>query len=281
MQNVSLLSTGELKDILTRNEGELALTQHGCDLHLLAAVCVDAGGHIPQEGNTIIPQYSPMKVNKEVSERGILHFERGRAYSVMFEEGCQVPNNAMLLIRQRSSLLRIGGVITSSLFDAGFKTANIGTVMIAHADFSLEVGARIAQIYGHSSPEVAEADLYSGQYQEDKQRLVTGEVVIEPTLAPDEFRELSMDELSTMSDGERIAYSVRIDADKQALIDSVEKEKVEHIDAYNLINPVGEDIEENRRYYNRPDVVVEVPAKALEDALYQTPTEPVQETAVR
>jgi deoxycytidine triphosphate deaminase len=164
-KNVSLLSTEDLKSIITRKDGaELALTQHGCDLHLKSVEGVGYGGLIPKSGNTTLPAYHSVLVDRN----GVVEFERGRSYSVTFEEGCDIPNNAMLLIRQRSSLLRMGGVISSSLFDAGFKTDNMGTVLVANADFEVEIGARIAQVYGHSCEPVE--NLYDGQWAGDSWR---------------------------------------------------------------------------------------------------------------
>ena len=71
------------------------------------------------------------------------------------------------MVRQRSSLLRNGAIIASSIFDPGFKTDNIGTVMIVTKDIFIEKDARIAQMYFHEN---SEGELYDGQFQNDKQR---------------------------------------------------------------------------------------------------------------
>ena len=59
-------------------------------------------------------------------------------------------------------------MIVSSLFDAGFKTDNIGTVMHVRVPIQIEVSARICQAYTDNSNEVE--NLYEGQWQGDVQR---------------------------------------------------------------------------------------------------------------
>ena len=88
-------------------------------------------------------------------------------YDVMCNEGCNIPANRTAMVRQRSSLLRNGAIIASSIFDPGFKTANIGTVMIVTERIFIEKDARIAQMYFHENKE---GELYDGQFQNDKQR---------------------------------------------------------------------------------------------------------------
>jgi len=74
------------------------------------------------------------------------------------------------MIRQRSSLLRNGAIIASSIFDPGFTTENMGTIMIVTATIFIEQDARVGQMYFHECDEVNEENLYNGQFQNDKQR---------------------------------------------------------------------------------------------------------------
>ena len=74
------------------------------------------------------------------------------------------------MIRQRSSLLRNGAIIASSIFDPGFETENMGTIMIVTATIFIEQDARVGQMYFHKCDSVAEDNLYQGQFQNDKQR---------------------------------------------------------------------------------------------------------------
>jgi len=89
-------------------------------------------------------------------------------YDITFNEGCKIPGNLVGLIRQRSSLLRNGTVLHSSVFDPGFETDFMGTVMVVNETIFIEEGARVAQIYFHECDEVDE--LYNGQWQGDSQR---------------------------------------------------------------------------------------------------------------
>jgi len=92
------------------------------------------------------------------------------AYDITFHEGCKIAANRVGMIRQRSSLLRNGAIIASSIFDPGFETDNMGTIMIVTATIFIEQDARVGQMYFHECDEVAEDKLYSGQFQNDKQR---------------------------------------------------------------------------------------------------------------
>ena len=90
-------------------------------------------------------------------------------YDVVCNEGCDIPADMTAMVRQRSSLLRNGAIIASSIFDPGFYTDNIGTVMIVNERIFIEKDARIAQMYFHENNE---GELYDGQFQNDKQRKV-------------------------------------------------------------------------------------------------------------
>ena len=88
-------------------------------------------------------------------------------YDITMNEGCTIPANRTAMVRQRSSLLRNGAIIASSIFDPGFRTNNIGTVMVVNERIFIEQDARIAQMYFHENNE---GELYDGQFQNDKQR---------------------------------------------------------------------------------------------------------------
>ena len=91
-------------------------------------------------------------------------------YDITFNEGCKIPSNRVGLIRQRSSMLRNGTVLHSSVFDPGFETDFMGTVMVVNETIFIEENARVAQIYFHECEEVNEENLYNGQWQGDTQR---------------------------------------------------------------------------------------------------------------
>lgn len=88
-------------------------------------------------------------------------------YDITFWEGCKIPANRTAFIKQRSSLWRNGTLINSPVFDPGFETDNMGTIMLVTETIFIEQDARVAQIYFH---ECYPAEMYSGQWQNDKQR---------------------------------------------------------------------------------------------------------------
>lgn len=88
-------------------------------------------------------------------------------YDITFHEGCKIPDNRVAFIKQRSSVYRNGAIINSPVFDPGFETENMGTLMYVHEPIFIEQDARVAQIYFH---ECAPAEKYSGQWQGDRQR---------------------------------------------------------------------------------------------------------------
>ena len=133
-----------------------------------AAYNVDRGGKIGKVliNQTELTNYSPVSKTSLDGNIGWLLYQG--AYDITFWEGCKIPSNLVGLIRQRSSMLRNGTVLHSSVFDPGFETEFMGTVMVVNETIFIEADARVAQIYFHSCEEVKE--LYNGQWQGDKQR---------------------------------------------------------------------------------------------------------------
>ena len=117
---------------------------------------------------TILNTYTPVSLTKIDNVEGWLLYSG--AYDITFHEGCKIDANRVGMIRQRSSLLRNGAIIASSIFDPGFETDNMGTIMIVTATIFIEQDARVGQMYFHECAVVAEENLYSGQFQNDKQR---------------------------------------------------------------------------------------------------------------
>ena len=117
---------------------------------------------------TILNTYTPVPLTKIDGVEGWLLYSG--AYDITFHEGCKIASNRVGMIRQRSSLLRNGAIIASSIFDPGFETENMGTIMIVTATIFIEQDARVGQMYFHECDEVAEENLYQGQFQNDSQR---------------------------------------------------------------------------------------------------------------
>jgi deoxycytidine triphosphate deaminase len=154
------------KEIVARgivtNVPEENVSQHGVDLNLIKVERIISIGMIPVKGKTALPEYEEV-----LPIDGIWHLNPD-VYNITFDQGCKIPNDVMCLIRQRSSLLRCGGQLHSSVFDAGFETENIGTFMVILHPVRIEVRARVAQIYNHATDPVE--NLYNGQFMRDQQR---------------------------------------------------------------------------------------------------------------
>ena len=88
-------------------------------------------------------------------------------YDITFWEGCKIPDNRVAFIKQRSSLWRNGTLINSPVFDPGFETEFMGTIMLVTEPIFIEENARVAQIYFHKCDAT---EKYDGQWQNDKQR---------------------------------------------------------------------------------------------------------------
>ena len=139
--------------------------QVGYDLSIKSVSKLEGNGKVLKSG-TQVNNLTP--VDREEIEDGYYGWwlEPG-TYDVMCNEGCNIPGNRTAMVRQRSSLLRNGAIIASSIFDPGFKTSNIGTVMVVNERIFIEKDARVAQMYFHENNE---GELYDGQFQNDKQR---------------------------------------------------------------------------------------------------------------
>ena len=142
--------------------------QVGYDLSIKSVSSLDGNGRVMKSGtqvNTLTSIHAKEYLYDGEKQYG-WELKPG-TYDVTCNEGCDIAANRTAMVRQRSSLLRNGAIIASSIFDPGFKTNNIGTVMIVTKDIFIEQDARIAQMYFHENNE---GELYDGQFQNDKQR---------------------------------------------------------------------------------------------------------------
>jgi dUTP pyrophosphatase len=139
------------------------IQQHGVDLNLIEVEKITGIGVIPAQGKTQLAEGVIVGVVKKNESNELYWCLEPGTYRIRFAQGCKVPVDKMLLIRQRSSLLRNGAILHSSVFDAGFETDAIGTVILITRPIEIEYGARVAQIYAHNSNKVA--NLYNGQFQ--------------------------------------------------------------------------------------------------------------------
>ena len=170
-----IVEKGLLK--LEQSKGKKAQVGYDLSLKEVNKIGSPAGSNIWQEGDVIgkvlkdktqLVSYHPAnKINLDGKTGWLLY---AGAYDITFWEGCKIPSNLVGLIRQRYSMLRNGTVLHSSVFDPGFETEFMGTVMVVNEPIFIEEDARVAQIYFHYCEEVDKENLYSGQWQGDKQR---------------------------------------------------------------------------------------------------------------
>jgi dUTP pyrophosphatase len=151
---------------LSLSQGKAA--QVGYDLSIKSINKIGNGVGKVLKNETKLNKYTPITPVEIYETKGYL-LSPG-AYDVTFHEGCNIPNDKVGLIRQRSSLLRNGAIVHSSVFDPGFSTDNMGTIMIVTEDIFIEEDARVAQMYFHTCEPVMDDKLYNGQWQNDKQR---------------------------------------------------------------------------------------------------------------
>jgi deoxycytidine triphosphate deaminase len=142
--------------------------QVGFDLSIKAVN--QTGGNVGKVlvDKTIVSQHTAVQKTSVDGKLGWMLY--AGVYDVIMNEGCNIAPNRVGLIRQRSSLMRNGALIQSSIFDPGFKTDNVGTYMFVNNPIFIEENARVAQMYFHDCTPVGEDKLYNGQFQNDKQR---------------------------------------------------------------------------------------------------------------
>jgi len=143
--------------------------QVGIDLSVKAINKVGGGemGRVLVD-KTILGRHTPLETIMLDGKRGY-YLEPG-CYDFVMNEGCNIPLDKVAFIKQRSSLMRNGALMQSSLFDPGFKTDNIGSYGFVFEPIFIEQNARIAQMYFHECTPIEEDEAYKGQWQNDKQR---------------------------------------------------------------------------------------------------------------
>ena len=164
-----MINAQQIKDkgLLKLESSKGKAAQIGYDLSLKAVNKIGNVGKVLKD-KTELASYEPIEKVQLDGHTGWLLYPG--AYDITFWEGCDIPSNYVGLIRQRSSMLRNGTVLHSSVFDPGFSTEFMGTVMVVNETIFVEEDARVAQIYFHECTPVGEENLYNGQWQGDKQR---------------------------------------------------------------------------------------------------------------
>lgn len=147
--------------IVYNYDPEKGIQQQGIDVRVAAIYYLIGDGEVRRNG-TKIPDCC------EVMTRGGKWILDPGYYEVKLMEGVDVPNNATLHFKTRSSLVRCGAQVYSGQFDAGFNTEQAGCFIHVMRQICIEKHARIAQAIVFRSDKVDET--YDGQFQNDKQR---------------------------------------------------------------------------------------------------------------
>ena len=164
------------KEIIRRgiitNACEDGVQQQGIDVRIDNIFKTSPGGFVPATGKTFVPPTSRLVCSHTslVKDSAGVYVLAPGYYEVDLMEGCEIPNDAVLNFKTRSSLVRNGAIVHSGQFDAGFKTDRMGCFLHVINNISIEKGARIAQAIVTETHEVADCDSYNGQWQGDCQR---------------------------------------------------------------------------------------------------------------
>ena len=164
-----ILDEGLLK--LERSQGKPAQVGFDLTLKQVNKIGTSTAGITAKIGKVLkdkteLTNYTPYALMNVDGINGWLLY--AGVYDITFNEGCKLPDNRVAFIKQRSSLYRNGTIINSPVFDPGFETDFMGTIMYVHETIFIEESARVAQIYFH---ECEPAEKYNGQWQGDKQRV--------------------------------------------------------------------------------------------------------------
>lgn len=161
-----LINSINIAQIVTNIEDEEQIQQVSIDLRLDTIDGLITQPMIFKE-KTVLPLYESIEITTgsfNGKERELYVLSPGY-YRVTFMEGIELPPNKAARISQRSSLLRSGTMIQSSLYDPNFKTEKMGAFMLVSIPIEIERGTRIASIVIYETEPVPEILLYKGQYQ--------------------------------------------------------------------------------------------------------------------
>jgi deoxycytidine triphosphate deaminase len=140
-------------------------TQAGIDLSVMKIERVVSSKGLPRilkDKTVISPEmYQEIPLTTVQNNEG-WHLSTG-VYSVTFNEGINIPSTLQAKVTHRSSIYRIGNIIESPWWDAGFHCDNMNSTLIIHTPMFVERNARLAQVVFHEMHEATET--YNGQWQ--------------------------------------------------------------------------------------------------------------------
>ena len=141
--------------------------QVGVDLTIAKIEMILPGHAIFDENSKLVKgSISYKEAPFSIAENGLkyYHLQPNTNYAIEFEQGLkQLNEDEWGLIIQRSSFLRTGCHIISSIWDPGFFTDTMGTTLFTgNTEVSLPVGCRVAQLLIFDNEPT---ELYNGTWQ--------------------------------------------------------------------------------------------------------------------
>lgn len=163
-----MLNKEEVRKFITDENayGSMSLLGYDLTVKSIKQIIGNVGMILREETLINEKTYTPVKlIFTNTFQKQIFKLSPG-IYSVTYDQGLSLPMNVNGVIRNRSSLLRIGAEITNGFYEPGFHVDNVGSIMIVHLTIVLEQHARIAQVLMYTNSEVKQG--YTGQYQGEK-----------------------------------------------------------------------------------------------------------------
>ena len=140
------------------------LQPHGFDLTVREVQRLEESGRVDFDNRQRrVPRGTPIPWPGEW-----LHLGPG-AYRVLFNEVLNMPPDLAAMGRPRSSLVRSGVALHTSVWDAGYRGRSEALLSVLNpAGFDLGRNARILQlVFFRLDQQVLMEDAYSGQYQQE------------------------------------------------------------------------------------------------------------------
>jgi len=176
-----------LNAVITDQFGKGAMAQVGYDLSVSEISCLV--GNDPQEesgdkvfcevfadNSKTLPTYVKLQPQVLLRKKHVgteaeyqeaykgWQLDRG-IYSLTFDQGVSLSETQTAFVHHRSTLLRMGIVITSAVYDPGFATQQMGAIMFVSRPVRIEIHSKLAQLVVHENYATT---LYQGQYQGHK-----------------------------------------------------------------------------------------------------------------
>ena len=138
------------------------INQVGIDLSVTKIEKILGGIMVLKDKTVVAPESFQEVSTINVDGHDVWRLEPG-SYALTFNEGISIPEDGTAFIQSRSSIYRGGSLISSPVWDPGFKTEVMGTTMIVTEVIMIEKNARVGQLFMHENH--IPHELYDGQFQ--------------------------------------------------------------------------------------------------------------------